>query len=98
MKHTPLNTLEIAFAFFLIAFPFFEGQLPQFKRKVHEYVKISVTLWAVTIFVIFASIWDAFDIQAPHYLPSSDITSIICGILIVGLVAYTTYSSHTATS
>ena len=90
-----MNALEIVLLALLIAFPFLDIVLEkhQFKNKVLEYLKLSIMLWLVTAFLIYAYLIGSLGISAPNYISSSALQNTIAIVICVALVIYTTYSA-----
>lgn len=90
-----MNALEIVLLALLIAFPFLDNVLErhQFKNKVLEYLKLSIMLWVVTAFLIYAFSIGALGISAPDYFPSSALQMSTAIAICVLLVIYTIFSA-----
>ncbi|MBG84828.1 MAG: hypothetical protein CMJ40_09820 [Phycisphaerae bacterium] len=90
-----MNALEIVLLALLIVFPLLDIVLEkhQFKSKVLEYLKLSIMLWVVTAFLIYAFSIGALGINAPNYIPSSTLQITMAIVICVALVIYMTYSA-----
>ena len=90
-----MSTLEIVLLAFLIAFPFLDNVLERYqcKNKVMEYLKLSVMLWLVTFFLIYAFVIGSLGVNGPVYASSSALQNTIAIVACVALVVYMAYSA-----
>ncbi|WP_078084072.1 CPBP family intramembrane glutamic endopeptidase [Microbulbifer mangrovi] len=88
-----MESLELALLFVLLLLPVVDVLLERFKSKSKsvEYIKISVVLWSITIFLIYSFYEGALSVNNPNFLPKSIWKIYASLLLFTTLILYLIY-------
>ena len=92
-----MDFLEIVLLTVIFLFPFLDIALEKYKlkTKIQEYWKLSIMLWLVTAFLIYAFSIDTLSVSSPNIIPDS---IMVMGLALLICCALATYTLYSATS